>query len=359
MRLTAGQTAYISGQMKKVSRSFALVVSLLEEPLREQLATAYLICRVLDNIEDSGQPFAWQEKRFDEFSALLDEPRLAQETLRGWSQESWPGLTADERKLMASDSGYPLWQVYEQIPKLARSSIRHWTSVMASGMERINNPVQMPRFRHYRDVQLLETVDDYDRYCYYVAGTVGHLATELAIYHYQLEEKVAEKLLATCEACGRGLQKTNIVKDFAKDLGRGISYLPEQWHQEVNYTPLVLAGASPNWSYKVVANVLSELQVATDYVLALPSMARGYRLASLMCLLPAYQTLLLGAREHQKMFTAEHRIKISRLTMAKCLVDSRSMIADNDAIRQYSQRLHSAVEDAFGNSNFTQQTAFI
>ena len=49
--------------MKKVSRSFALVVSFLEEPLRWQMSTAYLICRVLDNIEDCGQPFWWKEKR--------------------------------------------------------------------------------------------------------------------------------------------------------------------------------------------------------------------------------------------------------------------------------------------------------
>ena len=290
---------------------------------------------------------------------LLDEPRLAQETLAHWNQEPWPGLTSDEQKLMSPEDGYPLWQIYEQIPEPARLSINRWVSVMARGMGQIENPNQSSRSRRYNGVRMLANEDDYDGYCYFVAGTVGHMATELAIYHYQFEENIASELLARCEACGRGLQKTNIVKDFAKDLRRGISYLPDQWLREVNYQPLSLAGASPYWSYKVIANVLSELRDATEYVLALPYTATGYRLASLMCLLPAYQTLLLAAKNHERMFTSDHQFKISRLSMVRCLLDSRSIVADNDAIRHYSQRLHSAIEDAFVTPEFKQHIAII
>lgn len=321
------------------------------------MATAYLICRVLDNIEDCEQPIEWQEKRFNEFAVMLDQPQLAYEILNYWGQEPWPGLTADEQKLMSHEGGYPLWQIYEQIPEPARSSIKNWTSVMAAGMGEIQKPRQELRTQRYNGVQLLANEDDYDRYCYYVAGTVGHLATELAIYHYHFDENVAEALLATCEACGRGLQKTNIVKDFVKDLRRGISYLPDQWLKEVNYQPLSLAGASTIWSHKVIANVLSELRDAADYVLALPYTARGYRLASLMCLLPAYQTLLLVAKNRERLFTADHQFKISRLTMAKCLLDSRSMIADNTAIKQYNQRLQGVVEEAFVKLEFERHPA--
>lgn len=359
MRLTTEQSAYLNHHMKKVSRSFALVVSYLEEPLREQMATAYLICRVLDNIEDCEQPFEWQEKRFSEFSAMLDEPQLAHETLNYWSQEPWLGLTGDEQKLMGPEGGYPLWQIYEGIPESARSSINRWTSVMAEGMRQLENPNQTTRLQHYSGVQMLANVKDYNRYCYYVAGTVGHMATELAINHYQIGQNDAADLLATCEACGRGLQKTNIVKDFAKDLGRGISYLPDQWLREVNYLPIFLAGASPLWTLKVITNVLSELRQATDYILALPYTAAGYRRASLMCLLPAYQTLLLAAKKQESLFTADHRVKISRLTMARCIWDSRSMMADNDAIKQYSERLHDAIEEAFSAPEFEQHSVTI
>ena len=50
------------------------------------------------------------------------------------------------------------------------------------------------------------------------AGTVGHLATELVILQYQLSDDVAQRSAHAAEACGRALQKTNIVKDFAEDL---------------------------------------------------------------------------------------------------------------------------------------------
>jgi phytoene/squalene synthetase len=57
--LTQSQQQYLDTRMHEVSRSFALVVPLLEEPLNHYIAAAYLICRVVDNIEDCEQPFAW------------------------------------------------------------------------------------------------------------------------------------------------------------------------------------------------------------------------------------------------------------------------------------------------------------
>jgi hypothetical protein len=54
------QRRYLTITMDRVSRSFALVVPWLEDPLQDYMATAYLLCRALDNIEDCGQPLAWQ-----------------------------------------------------------------------------------------------------------------------------------------------------------------------------------------------------------------------------------------------------------------------------------------------------------
>ena len=359
MNPTAEQSAYLTQHMKKVSRSFALVVSFLEEPLRQQMATAYLICRVLDNIEDCGQFFWWQEKRFAEFLAMLDEPGLAGETLMRWGWEPWPLLTNDERLLMRREGGQKLWRIYAQTPEPARLSIKQWTSKMAGGMRQIADPAQSTRMRHKNGVRLLASVDDYNNYCYYVAGIVGHMATELAIFHYQFDENSAGELLATCEACGRGLQKTNIIKDFYKDLRRGVSYLPDQWLREIDYHPLILSGAPPDWTRRVITDVVSELREATKYVLALPYSAKGYRLASLMCLLPAYQTLALAAKRHKQLFTADHQCKISRMTMMKCLSHAKSMAADNDAIRRMSSRLQLEIFDAFDTESYVLQTSWI
>ncbi len=228
----------------------------------------------------------------------------------------------------------------------AAASIRRWAAEMADGMLRVENPDQHPLLEDRGGVRVLAAESDYNAYCFYVAGTVGHMATDLVVVHHGLADDVATKLSATCEACGRGLQKTNILKDFAKDLGRGFSYLPYTWLQEVDFAPLSLAGAPVQWKKKIIDDVVRELNDATEYVVALPYEAAGYRMASLMSLLPAYQTLLLAAKQHAILFTSEHHVKISRPTLAKCQWDAHSMLADNDAVIRYSQRLEGEIAAA-------------
>jgi len=345
--VTQRQAAYLNVWMNKVSRSFAIVVPWLEEPLNHLLATAYLLCRVADNIEDSTQPFAWKEQRFREFQGLLADPAHAGAVLSGWNAQSWPGLTRDERAAMGPGRGLPLWRIYALIPDEPRAIIRHWVSSLAEGMRQIEDPGQAPSMVSRNGARLLANVGDYNGYCYFVAGTVGHMATELVIQHYGLADDVAVQLRANCEACGRGLQKTNIVKDYAKDLSRGISYLPDEWLREADYAPLSLDGAPVAWKKKVIDDVMDELRDATDYVLALPYSAVGYRTASLLCLLPAYQTILLAAERQNELFTSDHQVKISRPTMARCLQNARDLASDNEAIVLYGRRVERAVGAAF------------
>lgn len=346
--LTKKESQYLDAQMKRVSRSFALVVSYIEEPLKAQLATAYLICRVVDNIEDCTEPYAWQKERFEEFSILLNDPGTAREILPSWGSEPWPGLTDDEKKLMGPSDGSMLWQIYGQLSEEVRQTINQWSLTMAHGMNQIENPQTSPLLVSRNGIQVLNTESDYDKYCYYVAGTVGHMATELAVAHYGFSSHIADILSATCEACGRGLQKTNIVKDFLKDVSRGVSYVPDEWLEAVGYQPLNLNGATSDWKHMVLSNVFEELREATKYVLAVPYEAIGYRIASLLCLFPAYQTLLQAAERQAKLFTTGHRVKISRMTMVKCIRDAINLASDNEGVLAYSQEAERSFEGLFG-----------
>jgi farnesyl-diphosphate farnesyltransferase len=112
------------------------------------------------------------------------------------------------------------------MPERSRSIIGRWASGRADGMLRVEDPDQHPLPENRDGVRVPAAESDHNQYCFYVAGNVGHIATELAAVHYGLAEDVASRLSVACEACGRGLQKTNIVKGFIEDLGRGISYLP-------------------------------------------------------------------------------------------------------------------------------------
>jgi len=103
----------------------------------------------------------------------------------------------------------------------------------------------------------------------------------------------------------------------------------------VNYTPLSLKGATKDWNRKVLFDVLANLEEATRYILALPYEAIGYRISSLLCLLPALQTILHAAKNQGALFTARHPTKIDRQTFMQCIRDSSRMFNNNQDILDY------------------------
>ena len=70
--------------LPQVSRTFALSIEMLPEALREYVRVAYLLCRVLDTIEDApGLELLEREALFDEFNALLRSPERKTEAFEG------------------------------------------------------------------------------------------------------------------------------------------------------------------------------------------------------------------------------------------------------------------------------------
>ncbi|MEA5552792.1 squalene/phytoene synthase family protein [Anabaena cylindrica UHCC 0172] len=341
------QKKYLEEYMNKVSRSFALVTPCLEEPLDAFMSVAYLIFRVADNIEDCQMSFKWKKTRFDEFKRLLKKPTIAPNILSSWSLESWLGLNIDQKELMTLENGIMLWQIYTLIPDGIREIIARWAAAMVEGIEQILDEQQKPEIVKRNGVRILAEESDYNSYCYFAAGTVGLMGTELAIDHYQFNADTAKRLLVHSQTCGQALQKTNIVKDFPEDLANGICYLPDVWIKEVDDLPLLLKGAPKKWTQKILSNVITEINNSVSYVIDIPYEAVGYRLASLMCLLPAYQTLLSAAQQHEKLFTPEHSVKISRSCFSQCMEDAKLMVRDNNVLLEYSQKLQTLVEVAF------------
>jgi farnesyl-diphosphate farnesyltransferase len=84
--------AWLALHLERVSRSFAYCIARLEVPLRQQVGLAYLICRLLDSIEDSdwsaGSPAMGanllQQQAFDDFIRFLKSPPSAKEVMQ-WS----------------------------------------------------------------------------------------------------------------------------------------------------------------------------------------------------------------------------------------------------------------------------------
>ncbi len=77
-----------------------------------------------------------------------------------------------------------------------------------------------------------------DRYCYFVAGTVGHLLTELfRLQRPSMAPERYRRLSDLATSFGRGLQLTNIIKDVSDDRRRGWSFVPRQLCELVGVRP--------------------------------------------------------------------------------------------------------------------------
>ena len=159
---TAVQQTYLQQKLEEVSRSFALVVPFLEVPLRHYLATAYLLCRVVDNIEDSGQSETWKIERFNEFSRLLGEPHQASKVLASWEREEWYALTENERRMMGVADGLMLWQIFGEMPRATQAIVRLWTGIMAEGMKQLSDPAQRPATVRRNGIEILESEATYN-----------------------------------------------------------------------------------------------------------------------------------------------------------------------------------------------------
>lgn len=343
--INAKDRTFLRDQLNRVARTFALLPPFLDEKLGAVMSAAYLVCRVVDNIEDCHEPFSWKQHRFTEVRALLDDAPNGTPILDRWSEFKWQGLNTAERGLMQRPDADILWGIYRNIPETYRGIIQRWVTEMAVGMEGTLNPAASPQVIQDGSVTVLHRLEDYNRYCYYVAGTVGYLQTELLQTFYPLSEEKIARLRQYSLSFGLALQKTNIVKDFLVDLNRGMCYLPYSWLTEIQKKPLFAQGATPSWIRHVLIDVKLVLDEAVDYISTVPYGLRGVRQATLMCLLPAYQTILLAAEKSQSLFTPSHHVKISAQVLAACFDDAKALSADNELLRDYRARLDAQLEE--------------
>jgi len=78
-------------------------------------------------------------------------------------------MSAADRELV--DGSSLVFRAYRSLDPASRGIIREWVSEMAVGMEGF--------VRDYPAGIRIQSLAEFKRYCYFVAGTVGHLLTDL------------------------------------------------------------------------------------------------------------------------------------------------------------------------------------
>ena len=155
--------------LQDVSRTFALTIPQLPDPLSHVVGNAYLLCRIADTIEDDKHMQA-DIKR--EFAEMFTEVVAGQCDVDKFSKSLFPLLSSEaseaEHNLIANTA--PVIRITHSFNQRQRAALQRCVSIMAEGMVR------------YQDTETLDGVnnlEDMGQYCYYVAGVVGEMLTEL------------------------------------------------------------------------------------------------------------------------------------------------------------------------------------
>ncbi len=341
--------AYCRGALPAVSRTFALGIELLKDPLRDEIGVAYLICRVLDTIEDTTTLPAQAR------SALLE--RWAASFLDG---NQWPLLAADvEAMFSPSDltgqdhdlcrNTRHVLRAFHSFRPQAREAMRESIIEMAQGMAKT---VQ----REVRGEGLkLETMEDLQQYCYYVAGTVGKLLTnEFALDRKSVTPAVRERMSKHAVSFGLGLQVTNIIKGVTDDIERGVAYVPKSLFKRAGIDlQSLIENPADSRGREVVAGLaettLLWLDEALEYTLSIPATERDIRLFCALPLVFAVRTLALALKTTHVF--SESILKISRDEVKAIHAEVEHAITTDAALRGIYSRERTQVDQLIKSSN--------
>ena len=334
--LTAeAERAWVAATLPKVSRTFALCIRLLPEALEHPVAVAYLLCRIADTVEDSALLSA------SEKSILLAEFRDAV----GATQPGGPsylaprvcatftGATADDGVLThRADTAL---RAFRCLPVEMQERIRPYVQEMCDGM------AEFARARESAGALFaLPDLAALDRYCYYVAGTVGHLLTGLfTLYSPTIDAERRARLDGLATSFGLGLQLTNIVKDVTVDRERGWSFVPATLCREYGLTPEELSRPERRAEATQVMRVLSakaraHLDDALTYCTSLPRREHGIRMFCLIAVYLAIRTLRLAERD-PRLLDRDHTLKITRGEVQRTLFTTALVAPSNGLVRAY------------------------
>jgi farnesyl-diphosphate farnesyltransferase len=317
---------YQAEVLPHVSRTFALTIPQLPAAVQKAVTNAYLLCRIADTIEDEPALPATEAADFlGRFAAVVRgeeppaplalelSPRLSDSTL------------AAERDLVNN-----MERVIRVTATLGtqRAAIRRCLDLMCDGM---------PRFRRTARTRGLEAMSDLDSYCYYVAGVVGEMLTELFCGYSPAIGAQQVALANLAASFGQGLQMTNILKDFWEDRSRGACWLPREVFARhgtelAQLTPQRRDAGFPAGMRELIAVAHGHLRNALDYALLIPRGETGIRRFCLWAIGLAVLTLRKIAAHPQ--FASGAEVKVSHRAVFVTSLSTSWVVRHDRALRR-------------------------
>lgn len=319
--------------LPRVSRTFALSIRVLPGALGRAVLAAYLVCRVADTIEDDpALPAPDKARLLDALLEALDDAGAADRL-----PARLAGLAGEPAHVALCANADLVLLLYRALDDASRASVREWAGEMVTGMRQF--------VLRYPNGIRIETLDEYREYCYYVAGTVGYMLTDLWRTHAPgIDAARYAALRERCRAFAEALQTVNILKDVAVDAETENSiYVPARAlaaHGSAHATLLSPAHRTRNLAAmeELVQLARHDCDVALDYLTLLPRRAISARLFCLLPLVFCFATLRELVRP-DAMLRPERPVKIRRGEVRALLLVAPFVVASNSLVRWLAERV--------------------
>ncbi|ALG67777.1 phytoene/squalene synthase family protein [Beggiatoa leptomitoformis] len=318
--------AYQKHILTGVSRTFALTIPQLPADLYTVVGNAYLLCRIADTIEDEPQLTPAQKQLF---SQQFIHVVAGTEPPQPFSDQLLPLLsssTTPAEKDLILHTNHVI-RLTHSFTATQQISLHRCVSIMAEGMS---------VFQQSNTLAGLQDVTELNRYCYYVAGVVGEMLTDLFCEYSPDIAKNRQILQPLAVSFGQALQMTNILKDIWDDRSRGACWLPQTVFQQAGFDIRQLDTTSYSPAFGdglqyLIGIAHYHLIQSLHYILLIPPKETGIRRFCLWALGMAILTLR-NINQHPQ-FTSGQQVKISRRWVKATLLISNLSVKSNITLR--------------------------
>jgi len=194
----------------KQSRSFSIPILNLDNHLMIPVMVEYNLNKTVDTIEDNLILSPLEKETL--IQLFCDA--LKSGTISNIVKYTMLSLTPKNEQFVYKNYQATL-DLFNQLSNIEKNLSIKYTIEMARGMVFFSN-------------KAIESLEDLNHYCYYVAGTVGLYLTELMHHFYPLNPAHCELAKKYSIGFGLFLQKLNVIRDYTEDCSKNQgSYWPK------------------------------------------------------------------------------------------------------------------------------------
>jgi phytoene/squalene synthetase len=303
------------------------------------VSLTYLLCRILDTIEDAKWPNTEAQlkayKQFDRF--MVGEPVPVD-----WAQ-SFPEGIADGEAALLNETQSVVSDLLSA-PQPVRLAVQELAKTMSAGMRHFSKLKSASGLR-------LKNLIEVNQYCFFVAGLVGEaLSKLLAVIDGKMQ--LSQTVLVDAHHFGLFLQKVNLLKDQFQDETEGRYLVPNRT--------------------EVFSSLQENAEGAMRYVETISLEHVGYRIFCLWSLFLGLRTLPVLNQMNSAVTTASHssgnekilaKNKITREEASEIFKKVEAAASKPQLLRQAYKHLigdaFKAVEKSTGESRSQEQSGLV